>query len=285
MVRILVVSMLTALVLTGLPRAHAQSSPGGTSAPRWHWQKGEVLVYRSEQKTHVADTISNNTSETSTKLQLTKRWEVLEVNDQGVAVLQLKLLALKMETKTPGGEMVFFDSANVSKSTEGLRDKLNWFVGPVLAVLRVDGRGRVVEVKESNFGPASKYENELPFVGLLPETMPRQEQAWERHYKVTLAPPQGTGEQFAAVQRYRIKSGEGEAITIILNTELKTQPTILADRVPLLQVVPEGEWVFDCKNGRLLSAQLKIDRTLENHQGEGSSHHFRSTTVEQLVEE
>jgi len=285
MVRGIVVSLLTALALTGPSRVHAQAPTGGQSVPRWHWQKGQVLVYRSEQNTQAADVINNNKTETSTKLQLTKRWEVLDVDGQGVAVLQLKLLALKMETITPTGEVLLYDSANVSKSTEGLRDKMNWFVGPVLAVLRVDGRGRVVEVKESNFGPASKYENELPFVGLLPETMPRQEQSWERPYKITLAPPQGTGEQFAAVQKYRIKSRTGEVITISLNTDLKTQPTIAADRVPLLQLVPEGEWVFDCKTGRLMSAQVKIDRTLENHQGEGSSHHFRSLTTEQLVEE
>ncbi len=30
---------------------------------------------------------------------------------------------------------------------------------------------------------------------------------------------------------------------------------------------------------------MKIDRTLKNHAGEGSSHHFSSQTAERLVEE
>ncbi len=162
---------------------------------------------------------TTSTSETSNKLQLLKRWEVLDVDARGVATLQLKLLALKMETTTPGGDVLVFDSTNLANSTEGLREKLNWYVGPVLAVLCVDGRGRVVEVKESNFGPASKYDNELPFAGVLPENMPRPDQSWDRPYKVTLAPPQGTGEQFAAVQKYRLKNSTPETLTMSLTTE------------------------------------------------------------------
>jgi len=138
--------------------------------------------------------------------------------------------------------------------------------------LRIDNRGRVVEVKESQFGPASKYENELPFIGWLPEALPRQDQGWDRPFRLTLAPPQGTGEQFAALQRYRIKSHEAGKLTILFTTELKTQPEALADRVPLLQLLPEGEFVFDNNLGRLRSATFKIDKLLENHRGPGSSH-------------
>ena len=143
----------------------------------------------------------------------------------------------------------------------------------------------MLEVKESQFGPASKYENELPFVGWLPERMPRPDQTWERAYRITLAPPQGTGEQFTALQRYRLTNFTAETMTVRLTTELKTQPAAQADRVPLLQLLPEGEFVFDHKRGRLLSATMKIDKTLQNHRGEGSSHHFQSVTREVLVEE
>ncbi len=276
MVRGVIGALLTVLVLTG---------PGwGQSGPRWHWQKGQVLVYRFEQNTQAADVISNARVETSTRLQLTKRWEILDLDGQGVATLQLKLQALKMETTTPSGEVLVFDSTNPEKSTEGLRERLAAFVGPVLAVLRVDARGQVVEVKQSNFGPASKYQNELPFAGVLPASLSQQDQSWDHDYQITLDPPQGTGEQFAAVRHFRLKSADATTMTVALTTELKQKPSLPADQVPLLQLIPEGEWVFDHKNGRLIRAQFQIDRTLENHRGEGSSHHFRSQTAEQLIE-
>jgi len=269
-----------------LVAAFVSTSPAwAQNVPHWRWQKGQQLTYKSEQITQAADVLKDNSIETSTRLNVTKRWDVLDVDAQGTATVQLKLLALKIETTTPGGEVLQFDSTNPEKSTPQLRQSLASFVGPTLAVLRLDGRGRVIEVKESQFGPASKYENELPFVGWLPERMPRPDHTWERAYRITLAPPQGTGEQFAALQCYRLTNFTAETMTVRLTTELKTQPAAQADRVPLLQLLPEGEFVFDHKAGRLLSATLKIDKTLQNHRGEGSSHHFKSVTREVLVEE
>ena len=254
------------------------------NAPRWRWQKGQSLVYKSEQATQATDVFSNNRIETSSQLHLTKRWDVSEVDALGVATVHLKLLALKLETKTPEGEVLQFDSANPEKSTPVLRDKLSVYVGRTLAVLRVDGRGQVIEVKDSQFGPASKYENELPFAGILPDKMPQVDSTWQRDYRITLAPPQGTGEQYVAQQHYRLKSATADTMTVQVTTELKTQPDALADRVPLLQLVPEGEFVFDTKAGRLLSANFTIDKTLQNHRGQGSSHRFQSVSKETLVE-
>jgi hypothetical protein len=54
--------------------------------------------------------------------------------------------------------------------------------------------------------------------------------------------------------------------------------------VPLVQKMTEGQIIFDLKAGRLAAAQLNIDRTLMNHQGEGSSYHFQSWFTEQFVE-
>jgi hypothetical protein len=277
MLRGIIVSVMVLLVST--------SPTWAQSGLRWRWQKDQHLIYKSEQVTQASDELNNSRIETSSRLNLTKRWDVIEVDGDGVATVQLKLLALKLETTTPGGEVLLFDSGHPEKSNPQLRDKLAWFVGPTLAVLRIDGRGRVMEVKESQFGPASKYENELPFIVWLPETMPRADQPWERQYRITLAPPQGTGEQFAALQRYRITNATPGTITIQLMTELKTQPAAQADRVPLLQLMPEGEIVFDIKAGRMRSASLQIDKKLENHRGQGSSHRFQSTTKEVLVEE
>jgi hypothetical protein len=276
MVRQIAMTLVAALVWTG--------STWAQSLPRWHWQKGQSLTYKSEQATQASDIFNTSANETSTRLNVVKRWDVLEVDAAGIATVSLKLLSLKLETKTPSGEFLQFDSTNPEKSTPQLKDSLTAFVGPTLGVLRVDNRGRVMEVKESKFGPASKYENELPFVGILPETTPRLDSTWERDYHITLAPPQGTGEQFAAQQRYRMKNVTSQTMTIQLATELKTQPAAPADRVPLLQLLPEGEFVFDMKAGRLLSAELRIDKTLQNHRGQGTSHRFQSITRETLVE-
>ena len=61
-------------------------------------------------------------------------------------------------------------------------------------------------------------------------------------------------------------------------------PENALDRVPLLQLQPEGEVVFDIALGRLHSASLKIEKELKGHQGEGSSYKFQSSYTEKYVE-
>jgi hypothetical protein len=67
-----------------------------------------------------------------------------------------------------------------------------------------------------------------------------------------------------------------------LTTTLKAFPENLLDRVPLLQLQPEGEVTFDLDTGRLKKAVLHIKKELAGQQGEGSSYRFESTYTEEL---
>ena len=156
------------VLLTAAALASAEAVP----APL-HWQAGQVLTYRVEQATLASDTTGDGKVESRTKLNLLKRWQVVSVDAAGMATLQLSLASLRLETTTPGGDKLLFDSIEPEKGTPELRQQLSAFVGKPLALLRVDGQGRVIEVKQSKFGPASRYENELPFVGVLPAEGPQ----------------------------------------------------------------------------------------------------------------
>jgi hypothetical protein len=250
----------------------------------FRWQMGQTLTYRAEETTQATEVVGDAKIETKTHLILTKRWQVTAVDNAGVATLQLSLAALRHEMTTAGGETLLFDSANPDKSTPQLREQMARYVGVVLAVLRVDGFGRVVEVKESRHGLAHKYEVELPFVGILPAN-PRVGQTWERAYKITLDPPQGTGEKHDALQKYVCKAVADGAATVTMTTELKSPPETVTDRASLVQYLPEGEIVFDLKAGRLRSASLRIDKELKGHQGEGSSYRYVRSYVEQYAGE
>jgi hypothetical protein len=269
-------------VVAGLVLAAA--APAQPAAWQFRWQTGQVLTYRAEQTTTIEETVGAGKVQVRDRLTLTKRWQVLAVDPAGVATLQLSLASLRKEMTTPGGDVLFFDSDNLDKSDAQLREQLKQYVGTPLAVLRVDGKGRVVEVKESKFGPASKFEAELPFRITLPDAVPQVGQAWDRPYKITVDPPQGTGEQYDAVQRYVCKTVNGTTATFGVSAALKTLPPAVAEQAPLLQNQPEGEAVFDVQNGRLQSVSLRVDKELKGHQGEGSSYHFQSTYAEQYVD-
>src|SRR5205823_7892125 len=103
-------------------------------------------------------------------------------------------------------------------------------------VLRIDGTGKVLEVKEGKYGPPSRYESEPPFVVILPEATVVAGQSWERAYQITLEPPQGTGKKYEAAQKYLCKAIDNGAATVSLTTTVKTLPEAIADQAPLLQM-------------------------------------------------
>jgi hypothetical protein len=259
-------------------------APGALGqAPGWRfqWEPNQVLTYKVEQTTTASEVIEGKKAETVSRLANTKRWQVLDVDAAGTATLQLSMAALKIETTTPTGEVMVFDSANPDKSNPQMREQLSKFVGQPLATLRVNKQGKVVEVKECKFGPASRFECEPPFIVTFPpEGFPSD---WDRSYQVTVEPPQGAGEKYDAVQKYSCRTVEGKIAGIAFSTALKTKPMAPVDEIPLFSVLPQGQVQFDFQAGKMLSARLTIQKELTDHQGAGSNYHFQSSYSEELI--
>ena len=267
-------------ILTLALHAVVIQSAAAQDAPwRFHWQKGETLTYRAHHVTTVQEMVDGAKVETASQLTLVKLWRVADVDVNGVATLHLTLAALRHEQTRPNGEKLLFDSADLDKSTPALR-QMSQHIGKTLAILRMDGYGRILEVKE---GSATKYEAEPPFALLLPGAAPQEGQAWLRQYNVVLEPPQGTGEKHAAQQKFTCAKIADGLATLAIETEIKKLPDAVQERMPLLQKEANGQAVFDIRAGRLQRVQLVIDKTLQNHQGQGSSYHFVSTYVEELT--
>jgi hypothetical protein len=249
---------------------------------RLRWAAGQVLLYRVENVTEAADAVADSKSETKSVLKVTKRWQVTDVDAAGTATLQLSLLKMYREQSAPSGDVLLYDSENPDKSTPELKKALSVYLNTPLAIIRVDAFGKVVEVKSAK-SDASGFENELPFLLLLPPAGLRPNEAWERAYKITLPPPLGTGEKHDAVQKFRCKALTADSATVTMTTELKSPPKAAADAIPLWQMMPEGEVVLDLKNGRLHAAKLTIQKELKDHQGANSFCKFTSTLTIQYA--
>ena len=256
----------------------AASAQTATPA-RMTWQAGQVYSYKVEHTTQATDSVGDSKSETKSVLRVVRDWKCSAVDAEGVATLEMSLSSMYQERTTPGGETLVFDSANPDKSTPALKEVMKKFLNTPLAVVRVDAAGKVVEVKSSTTH-ASSYENELPFIVQFPAAGLEAGKGWERAFKITLAPPLGTGEKYDAVQTFACKSIKDGQATIGLATALKTAPKAAADAIPLWQMMPEGELVFDLKAGRLHSAKLGISKELK---GEGSACKFTSSLVIEVV--
>jgi hypothetical protein len=277
-------SMLRTLIpAVAIVLAFGSAAPAQTAGCRFHWEKGQVLTYRVEHTTQATEVAGGQTNGFSSKLTLTKRWKVKEVDAGGIATLELTMPTMRHEITPPDGKTLVFDSTDLDKSDSAMKAELSKYVGTVLAVLRVDGFGRVVEVKESKHGPASKFESDLPFKLVVPAAEVKEGVAWEHNYKITLAPPQGTGEKFDARQTYTCKSIKDGAVVVAFTTTLLNPPENVADQRPLLPMQTEGEVVFDVGAGIMKSARVRIEKELKGYQGEGSSYRLQSDYKEEYA--
>jgi hypothetical protein len=268
--------LVTLFALTGI----ASAEP-----PRFRFLKGETLAYRLVQTTNVTETVvdekANKPVETKvvTKADVLRHWKVTDVDAAGTATVEMSIAAMRWERKA-GTEEDVFDS---SKPDDLNKSELAKHVGPVLAVLRVDAQGKVVEVKESKVGPAARFATELPFKLVLPDSEPKGGDSWTRSYTIQLDPPLGTGEKYAATQKYTCHEPKGGFLTVGIATEVKDPPGQAADQIPLLPMTQEGTLYFHTPSGRYYGARCKVERELKNHQGEGSSYRYASTYTEDFV--
>jgi hypothetical protein len=257
------------------------SAGAQTGAWKFQWPQGQTLYYRVEHQTYVSEVVGGNKVETRSKVNLVRGWKVTAVDAQGVATLEMSITAMRHEQLRPNGDIMVYDSRDPEKSTPALREQLEKYLRKPVAVLRVDTFGRVVEVLQ---GPPNRYQAELPFAICLAGGPITAGQAWDRDYAIVLDPPLGTGEKYAAAQKYTCTKIEGGLASVSLATSIAKMPEAKADQLPLLQRLPQGEVVFDVQHGRLQSARLVIDREVRGHQGEGSSYLFQSTYTEQYAE-
>jgi hypothetical protein len=253
---------------------------GQSASWRFHWGKGQIMTYRVEHLTTVTELENGKKMEVTSRLNLLKRWQVQDVDSQGNADISLTLAAMRNEQVRPGGEVLLFDSEHPDKSTPELRAQMGKFIGQTLAVFKIDLHGKVISVSK---GSAASYDSEPPFVLHLPLQVPAAGHAWERPYQVALDPPFGTGEKYQGVQKYQVSKLDGGLAHLHLTTTLKL-PEPAADRVPLLQKLPQGEIVFNVSQGRLQSADLHIDQQVQGHLGAGSSYRLVSRYREEIVE-
>jgi hypothetical protein len=262
------------------------ASLASAQSPHFRWQTGQLLVYRTEHNTANSFVMGENKiDETKTRVQSIKRWQVMDVDSAGVATLQMSLQALFFETTISGEPHLVFDSAHLDESTPDLRKQYENYIGQPLVVVRIDGQGKVIEVKDVKDArpeySEAKYESDPAFKLILPTEPLKAGLNWERAYQIVLGPPFGTSdEKYAAVQRYVCKDVAGNLATLSLTTEMKSAPAAQEDQVPLWQMQPEGEIVFDVEAGRLQKATLRIDKSANI---EGGSTHFQSFYTEQYI--
>lgn len=276
-------SALAALILA--PLAALAQPPAANPPARFKWAADQALTYKVVQRTVVSEALLDEKTEkpvtttAQTDLSLVKKWVVKAVDANGVATLEMTVVAMRNEFRRADGTSLVRDSADPEHAKE-----MAAFLNVPVVTVKVDGQGRLTDVKEAKAGSAARLQAELPFRLVLPDAGPTAGQKWDRAFAFKLDPPLGTGETHEFAQQYTCAGGKDGLLVVGVATTLKTPPKTLAEHVPLVPMLWQGELYFDPAGGKYRAARLKATATLPNHQGEGTKFVFASEYAEDLVE-
>jgi len=266
-----------------LPVVFAVFAPAAPA--QFKFTRGQTLHYKVDQTTQVTNIERDTKTVLASRTELVKRWEVLDVDPQGVATLRMTITSLRFVQRLPNGETLSFDSTHPEASPKALRDQMSGFVGKASVQLRIDAAGKILDAKPLVPAPTRHYESEPPFVLTFSGTPIEAGKTWSRAYVIALDPPLGAGEKFDAEQHFEVKNVTPNQAVIAFRASLKNPPQEPAEAIPLLQKQPTGEAVFDTTRGLLLSARSTCGGAVEGHAGAGSRYEYTSFYQEILLPE
>jgi hypothetical protein len=279
------IPLLAFLLLTPLAVAAQPPAPATLPPARFKWQADQTLTYKVTQQTAVRETTLDEktekpvTTEARTILTLVKKWTVKAVDANGVGTLEMTITEMKNEFRQPDGSSVIRDSTN----PEHAKAMAGYLNVPVITV-KVDPLGKLLEVKEAKAGSAARLHAELPFRFVLPDAGPAAGLKWARAFTVKLDPPLGTGESYEFIQQYGLNGAKDGLMVVDVATTLKAPPKTLAERVPLVPMLWEGQVYFNTTAGKYHAARLKVKADLPNYQGEGTKFEYESSYSEDAVD-
>jgi hypothetical protein len=263
----------------------AASAARAQEPVRFKFVKNEVLSYSIIQNKKIVETIIDEQTkkpveqQESVKHSVIRRWKVSELDAKGIATLEMSIASMRWERKLPNGMTDTFDSSNPEDAKS---NQLAHLIGPVVAIVCVDGFGRVVEVKDTKFARSARFAAIPPFQFVLSESAPKLGSIWDRPFTIKLDPPHGTGEKYEAVQKYVVKAPVNGLTTIGVTTTIKDLPAQTADQIPLMDMLWEGDVYFHEASGRYYAARLTMKKELLNHAGEGTKYSYESAYQEDL---
>lgn len=270
------------LIVSPVPADDAQ--PGVLL--QYKFEPGQTIYYSVVNGSHIVVQYDVNQHEVTHSSASVKHFRVIDVYENGTAVLRLMIDRAYMRANQLGDTVVFDSAASDAPPEE--------FVGVAATVGRpwvdvtVSPRGEVVHVEPlisgvNDINISNEVQNNV--LALLPEGDVRIGDSWNEEFTVSVQiDTMSRLQREIRMQRiYTLKSIQNGLATI----ELRTVP-LSPIRDPfqegqLLQRSPTGTLVLDVTSGTLVSRDLRVDGEAVGFSGPNSCMSVDSSRVEELI--
>ena len=246
---------------------------------RYQFAPGEKLRYESVNQLIQQGVAAAGTKVDTTRIRQARLFTIDEVGEDGMAKASMQFEHVRMEIQSNDAEPEIYDSempaGEVPVQFRGTARK----VAGAAPKYTLQPQGTPVSDEGIELTPKG---GQASFMIPLPEAEVSVGETWKVNMMVTVRIASGVKRDIVLLRTYRLKNVEDDVATIGFSTSVLSSVKAPALRAQLLQATPQGEMLFDLKNGRLLRKEMRIDRMVIGALGPGTMLSAKGATVETL---
>ena len=245
---------------------------------RYHFTPGEVLRWRVTHSFQMDSSIQGESETSEGRSESVKVWEVEQV-EGGAARIAFRIGSAKMRQKTDGQPETNYDSTSDDAPPSAfVRFADN--IDRVLSRIEIDERGETRNRKDLR--PLAQSEGNFDAL-LIP--LPKEPIAVGRRWNVRKTVPAATQQgvkQVRVRRRYVLRKVVNDLAYIDVETDVLSPINDPTAKAQLMQVLGDGEVVFNMDAGRIVRRRLDLDEEIVGFSGHASTMRYRGRFQESL---
>jgi len=259
---------------------------------RYQFRPGDVLKWDVTQQIEMKTQVSSQQTVANTYSRSTKVWTVIDVAEDGTAVLEYSVqdaeINNKVMTRNPAAideptvkeEESSYDSKNNNGETpDSSFDEVRKSIGIPLAHMTIDNRGTLLKKVQKAPYAAAAEENRITIP--MPENPITEGESWDAPSDIVVSQHNGTVRKIVAKQRFTLEKVQNGIATIKFKTILLTPIDSQKMKMQLIDKQPAGTVRFDIDAGCNLEQQSDVNESVTNWaEGSPSGATYQSRFVE-----
>ncbi len=249
---------------------------------KYRFSPGQVLRYEGTQVMKGESTVAGMKHDFRASTGWLREWRVLSVDEKGNVRLSLSILRARVETITPDGSKITFDTEK-----EDANNPLRSVVGRPLVEVVLSQNGQILDFGQPQASGAGHFLALLRTqLYALPVEAVAAGAGWQNDIPLPLPAPLGKeGEAIRIRQSFRLEKVADSVATINFASgpaeEIKDRARLAA----IAQFLPSGKLELDMTRGVLRRIELTLDQTVSEFAGTDSQMHVTGTYREVLQDD
>ena len=255
---------------------------------RYHFKEGDVLRYETAKVRELSNTRGEHTQSDLTRVHQVRRFSVSEVDDLGVADLQMQFESVEMMFHPDGGQPIVYRS---SMKAEEVPRAFAIFAGRLQEAaqqFRVQPSGAPMdqegELIRDNEGGA-----ETRLLVPLPDHSVGIDDTWQYFNTVRLRVAEDPVTREPIIRSIRLKTTcrldevEGQIAKIVFQTSCMTKVRTPSVKGLLIEAFPKGHMLLDMQAGRITERVVRNDNRVFGVHGPNSMLTTSAESIEKLL--